>query len=82
MSWKHDLKLTDLPPDEQLEITCKTCGKLRYESADVLIFSTSRHYTVAELEQQLKCTRRGCGGAVRIARNHGGKMEGFVGGMA
>lgn len=82
MSWKNEIRLSDLPLESRLEVTCRRCSAMRYESVDVLIFATSPQYTVAEVEAQLKCLKRGCGGPVRIAKNHGGKMEGFVGGMA
>lgn len=83
MSWKTNIQLIDLPQNERLEVTCKTCGHSRYESPYIL---TSKqgigHLYLDEVERLLTCTNRNCGGAVRISISHQGETEGFVGGLA
>ena len=82
MTWKTDLKLADLPPEERLEITCRNCGKVRYETARELLgrgdFSCAY---IDEVERELRCADRFCCGKVRVSQVHDGKTEGFVGGM-
>ncbi len=83
MNWKTELRLTDLPACERLEIVCRHCGKARYETAGAL----AAHEDLAqaaldEAERALRCRDRGCKGRVRLARVHDGVTEGFVGGMA
>ena len=83
VSWKHDLKLADLDASTCLEITCKRCGLVHYETAAILMQREdwSQLY-LDEVERRLQCSARTCRGAVRIALVHDGKTEGFVGGMA
>jgi len=83
MNWKTDLKLSDLDVKTRLEITCKACGHSRYETRESL--GTTPKFTHAYLDQieaHLRCSKRTCRGAVRLALIHSSKMEGFVGGMA
>ena len=83
MNWKSDLRLSDLPSIERLEVTCRRCGRARYERAAQLL--TRKDFAQAhldEVEARLKCSDRHCGGPVRIARIHEGGTEGFVGGLA
>jgi hypothetical protein len=83
MTWKTTLKLADLPPEERLEIACRTCGKGRYETVhDLLKSGAFSHAYIDEVEQALACADRFCRGTVRIAQVHDGKTEGFVCGMA
>ncbi len=83
MSWKHEIRLADLPVEERLEITCRRCGKARYETAgDLLGRGEFSHAYIDEVERELACADRFCRGKVRLAQMHDGKTEGFVGGMA
>lgn len=83
MSWKSDLRLSDLDGERQIEVTCKRCGKMRYERAGTLVARPEMSQTyLDEVERALRCRDRFCGGTVRIALTHQGQMEGFVGGMA
>jgi len=84
MGWKQKLRLTDLPAEERMEITCRRCGKSRYERAGDLISTLpgARNLHLDEVEWRLRCKDRFCKGRVRLMRIHGRKLEGFVGGMA
>lgn len=83
MNWKTDLKLSDLDNRTRLEITCRTCGHSRYETRDSLSTNPKlAQLYLDQIEGQLRCSKRTCRGAVRIALIHANKMEGFVGGMA
>ena len=90
MSWKHDLRLSDLPDDERLEIVCRCCGAARYETAEELAALTlpgaEDYETVSlasayldQVEARLRCRR--CGGPGRLSRVWQDKISGFVGGM-
>ncbi len=83
MSWKTELKLPDLEPGRQIEVTCRKCGKMRYELASTLMAHPELEQAyLDEVERALRCRDRYCRGAVRIALTHQNQMEGFVGGMA
>lgn len=83
MGWKTDLRLSDAEPDRKVEITCKRCGKMRYEAVrEVMARPDLRQAYFDEAEKALRCHDRFCRGAVRITLTHQGRMEGFVGGMA
>lgn len=83
MNWKTDLRLSDLPASERLEIACRRCGKARYEHAGRLLGCEGMEQAyLDETERTLRCADRHCRGRVRIARVHDGGTEGFVGGMA
>lgn len=83
MSWKAELKLADLPPEERLEIVCRACGKARYETVrDLLACDAFSQAYIDEVERGLHCAGRFCRGRVRVAQVHDGKTDGFVGGLA
>lgn len=83
MSWKTDLRLSDLDPARRLEITCRRCGNHRYETAGDLRRRPGLDQAYCdEAERALRCHDRFCRGHVRIALTHEDGMEGFVGGMA
>ncbi|MGV1014137.1 MAG: hypothetical protein ACOYB4_04125 [Methyloceanibacter sp.] len=83
MSWKTELKLADLPGDERLEIACRKCDKVRYETVrDLLANADFGQAYIDEVERALRCHDRFCRGKVLVAQVHDGKTEGFVGGMA
>lgn len=83
MNWKTDLKLADLDAETVIEIVCKRCGLVRYETQSQLIEQPelSQAY-LDEVEYSLCCSNRFCRGGVRISLIHDDKNEGFVGGMA
>lgn len=83
MTWKTELQLIDLDPQQKIEVTCKSCGHSHYETPLLLItkYGLDFHY-LDEVERRLTCHNRGCRGAVRIALTHAGDTEGFVGGLA
>lgn len=83
MNWKTDLKISDLSPAERLEIACRRCGKVRFETAQQMLGQEDfLHLYLDEVERALRCADRFCRGKVRLARVHDGKTEGFVGGIA
>lgn len=83
MSWKTDLRLSDLASDQALEITCKSCGMTRYESPQAIMDRPGLTQTyVDEAERALRCASRYCGGPVRLSLTYDDKTEGFVGGLA
>jgi ribosomal protein L37E len=83
VSWKRDLKLSDLESPQRIEITCRRCGKSRYETAGELLARRGfRSLYIDEAEHALTCRDRFCRGRVRVALVHEGKVEGFIGGMA
>ena len=81
--WKRDLQLRDLAPETEIEITCRVCKLMRYETVNVVIVQLkSNQLSLDQVEQRLKCRARGCRGTVRVALVHDDLSEGFVGGMA
>ena len=83
MNWKTDLKLTDLSATTAIEIVCKRCGLVRYETqAQLIAKGDLQHAYLDEVEYSLHCSNRFCRGGVRISLTHDDKNEGFVGGMA
>lgn len=83
MSWKTDLKIMDLDPDRRIEVTCRSCGKMRYiRAGEVAAYPPLSQSYLDEVERALRCRDRFCRGPVRITLPHQGQMEGFVGGMA
>ena len=80
MSWKHDLKVGDLPPEAVLEVTCRACGQTgtrtvgHYQSA----YGQLR---IVDFERRLRCPDRWCSGYVRLSQEHQQAIEGFVGGL-
>ena len=81
MSWKSDLRLSDLAPDAILECTCRRCGLTRTRPARD---HQGRHgaLRIDAFEARLRCPDRMCRGAVRLALEHQMAVEGFVGGLA
>ena len=83
MNWKTDLKLADLDATTSLEITCKRCGLVHYQTqARLMQHGNLRHAYLDQVEATLTCTDRMCKGHVRVSLVYDDKMEGFVGGMA
>ncbi len=83
MNWKKELKVSDLSPDDLLEVICKKCGNGRYlTQSQLLAMRGMRHAYIDEVEKGLECHLRYCKGPVRVSLIHDDKTEGFVGGMA
>lgn len=83
MNWKKELKVSDLSPDDLLEVICKKCSNGRYlTQSQLLAMPGMRHAYIDEVEKALECHLRFCKGPVRVSLIHDGKTEGFVGGMA
>jgi hypothetical protein len=83
VNWKTDLRLSDLEAGAPVEVTCRTCGQTRTETAAALLSQPGLEQAyLDEVERALRCAGRSCRGPVRIALIHDGKNEGFVGGMA
>ena len=81
--WKRDLQLRDLAPETEIEITCRSCRLMRYETVGAITTQlNSNQLGLDQAEARLRCGGRGCCGAVRIALVHDDLSEGFVGGMA
>lgn len=80
MNWKTEMKIGDLPPETDIEATCRKCGLMHYRRAGDLTAYAALY--LDEAERRIKCRTRTCRGAVRLALIHQTKMEGFVGGMA
>ena len=83
MSWKRDLNPGDLDTTMHLEVTCRKCGRVGYETGESLqARDETAKLTLGEIERVLRCKDRTCRGTVRIALLYKGRMEGFTGGMA
>jgi len=83
VNWKTDLKLADLDVTTAIEVACKRCGLVRYETqAQLTAQFELQHAYLDEVEYSLHCSKRSCRGGVRISLIHDDKNEGFVGGMA
>jgi hypothetical protein len=83
VSWKTELKVEDLDPAAELEVTCKHCGLTRYETpADILKRGGFHRAYLDQVEKALRCSGRFCNGTVRLSQIYDDKNEGFVGGMA
>jgi len=83
VSWKDNIQVRDLDPQDRIELTCHICKKTRYLTGAELQQRPAAHRLyLAEVEQRAKCRQRGCGGTMRLAMPHIGETKGFVGGMA
>jgi hypothetical protein len=83
VSWKDNIQIRDLDPQDRIELTCRICKKTRYlTGAELHQRRTQQRLTLAQVEQRAKCRQRGCGGTMRMAMPHLGETKGFVGGMA
>lgn len=81
MSWKRERQLADMDPKVRIEIVCQRCRLTYYKvPAEIITADNGRKY-VDEIERDLRCATRTCGGRVRIALEWSHKMEGWVGGM-
>lgn len=82
MNWKTCLRAGDLGDDTRLELTCRTCGAVRYlEGSAILARRGGDQLYMDQIEARAKCTQRGCKGAMRMAMVRRGEASGFVGGL-
>lgn len=82
-SWKENVQVRDLDPDQKLEITCRSCGHVHYLTRENIITSDEREFLyLDEIERETICRARGCRGAVRLAMLRSGDTSAFVGGLA
>lgn len=83
MSWKDSIQVRDLGPDDRLELTCRSCGHVRYlTGAELQARPAASRLTLAEVEPRARCRQRGCGGRMRLAMPRQGETVGFIGGIA
>ena len=83
MSWKTDIQLRDLKPEQRLELTCLKCGVVHFRQASELLKTDKLFYAwLDEVEDFLQCNQRGCRGAIRLAIAVDADTEGFSGGLA
>lgn len=83
MTWKHELQLRDIAIDQPLEVQCRSCGHGRHEWPEELLQNPEwAHLYLDEVEERLKCAKRGCKGKVRLSLAKPGDTEAFIGGMA
>ncbi len=83
MGWKQDLQVRDLEPDQRLELTCRSCGHVRFMTAGSLLQDRDkRTLYLDEVEAKAACIRRGCRGTIRLALIGVSDVGGFVGGLA
>jgi len=83
MNWKHDLQLRDLDPKHPIEVTCRICNHGRNEwPQELLKHSQFSYLYLDELENHLRCAKKGCQGRVRLSLANTNDTEPFVGGLA
>ena len=83
MSWLDAIQLRDLDPETRLELTSRTCGKVRFVTpAHLLTLGDFGHLWLSEVQSRARCKQRGCKGAMRLAMPQRGGTKGFVGGIA
>lgn len=83
MSWKHDLQLRDLEPEQMIEVVCRRCGYAYYEQATKLLERGGFEFAwLDEVEKTLACPQWGCPGPVKLALSASNETEGFTGGLA
>jgi len=82
MGWREELRLSTLPDETEIEVTCRKCGKHRYEFVRALRTQARLGQCyMDQVQAALICRDRYCDGGQRIAITHDHLMEGFVGGM-
>lgn len=87
MTWKHDLKLRDVPAKSRFEITCQKCRKTRTMTQEQIVAASGdpdfpQRY-LDEVEGALRCSLRRCGGKGDLVLLPDDEMyEPFVGGLA
>lgn len=83
MTWKDEIQLRDLGPQQSIEVTCRCCERTHYEQVVALLEQDNMtgYLYLSEVERDLTCKYRGCHGPVRIILMDNGETEGFVGGL-
>lgn len=83
MSWQDTLQLGDLDADTRIELTCRSCGKVRHVTvAGLLALGDFKRLWLSEVQARARCRQRGCGAAMRLAIPHTHEAKGFMGGIA
>lgn len=83
MTWKTDLRASDLDHHIKLELTCKRCGAVRFLTPeDILSHRQGKHLYLDQVEARARCKQRRCQGSMRMALIRSGEASGFVGGIA
>ena len=83
MNWRSNIQVLDLEPDDRLELTCRSCGRMRWLTAtELLARREAARLTLGEVEARARCRQRGCHGHMRLAMPSPQDTAGFVGGIA
>lgn len=84
MSWRQQIQVLDLAPDEKFEIRCRACNQTYTASVEALTcdLDGANFLYLDELEGRIRCRDRRCGGTVRLARVRAGDASAFIGGLA
>ena len=76
------IRRSDLEPSDIKRGDVQTLRSSRYETVGTFFQQPQfDQRSVDEVEARLKCKKRRCKGAVKIALLHGDKTEGFIGDM-
>lgn len=82
MSWLSTLQVRDLGEADRLEVTCRSCGTMRWITRGELMDRNAGHLWLDEVQARTRCRKYGCGGSVRLALTHMRLTSGFTGGIA
>jgi len=83
MNWKTNLRVSDLEPDQRLEVTCRLCGHVHYLTRQTIVMKPNdAQLYLDEVERRSRCKARKCNGPVRLALVRKGDASAFVGGLA
>jgi hypothetical protein len=82
VSWLDAIQLRDLDAETRLELTCRTCGKVRFVTpAHLLTLGDFGHLWLSEVQARARCKQRGCKARCALPCRSAG-TKGFVGGIA
>jgi hypothetical protein len=70
--------LRDLDAETRLELTCRTCGKVRFVTPALLTLGDFGHLAVGS-QARARCKQRGCKGAMRLAMPQRGGTKVLLG---
>jgi hypothetical protein len=83
MSWKREIKLSDLDDTQEIELTCQKCGIVTYQTPlSLLVNQKLNQLYLDEVETLLLCPTRVCRSHIKLSLVYESKTEGFVGGLA
>ena len=83
MNWKRQLQISDLAPEQKLEMTCRRCGHVHYHTRETLLALQARpSLYLDEVEHRASCKGRDCRGGIRMVLIQNSDTSGFVGGLA